>query len=132
MEYTIKSKGKLHPKELNELFATNNWQVEDLQKLRKSIKNAWCYITVRDGNNKLIGYVQVISDGILHAYILRLIVHPESRNNGIGTELMNEVMKIINKENMKPTLVAVPGKEKFYEKFGFKREINGLVAMLQR
>jgi ribosomal protein S18 acetylase RimI-like enzyme len=132
MEYAIKAKGELHPKELNELFATNNWKVDDLQKLQKSIKNAWCYITVRDKNNKLIGYVQVISDGILHAYILRLIVHPESRNNGIGTELMNEVMKIINKEKMKPTLVAVPGKEKFYEKFGFKREINGLVAMLQR
>jgi ribosomal protein S18 acetylase RimI-like enzyme len=132
MDYTINIKGKLHPKELNALFATNNWQVDDLNRLGKSIKNAWCYITARDKNNKLIGYVQVISDGILHAYILRLIVHPESRNNGLGTKLMEEIMNVINDENMKPTLVAVPGKEKFYEKFGFKREINGLVAMLQR
>jgi len=132
MEYTINIKGKLHQNELNALFATNNWQVDDLNKLNKSIKNAWCYITARDKTNKLIGYVQVISDGILHAYILRLIVHPEYRNKGLGTKLMEEIMNVINNENMKPTLVAVPGKEKFYEKFGFRREINGLVAMLQR
>jgi predicted GNAT family N-acyltransferase len=129
---TIEHNGKLTAIELNKLFETNNWQVADVDKLEKSIINSWCYLTARNEAGDLIGFVQAISDGIMHAYILRTIVRPDLRKMGIGTEIMTRLMEIINNNNMKPTLVATQGNDKFYERFGFKNECKGLKAMCIR
>lgn len=94
--------------------------------------NSWCYFTARDNNQKLVGFVQALSDEIFHAYILRLIVHPDYRCNGIGAAIFEELMIEIELHNLKPTLVATPGNKGFYEKFGFVQEIHGLTAMCKR
>lgn len=119
-------------KELNQLLKTNNWHVDNLEKLEKMLKTSWCYLTARNSENRLIGFVQTISDDIFHAYILRLIVHPDFRGKGIGTAIFQELMTVMEQHNLKPTLVATPGNKTFYEKFGFKQEIKGLTAMCLR
>jgi ribosomal protein S18 acetylase RimI-like enzyme len=123
---------EVEPFELNELYRTHNWQVESLEKLGRSVQNSWGLITARSLDNKLIGFVQVISDGIRHAYILKMIVHPEFRNKGIGTQIMTELMELLRENELVPTLVATPGNDKFYEKFGFETESNGFKAMCIR
>ncbi len=128
----IEKNGKISPKELNNLLKTNNWEIDCIEKIEGLLKNSWCYITARDIDNKLIGFVQTISDDIFHAYILRLIVHPNYRGDGIGSSIFQELMTILNQHKLKPTLVSTPGNKRFYEKFGFKQEINGLTAMCLR
>lgn len=118
--------------ELNELFETNNWQIEPVDRLYELLKNTWGYITARTIENKLIGFVQVVSDGIFHAYICRMVVHPDFRKKGIGSMVMAELMKMLNENNLKPTLVATPGNSKFYERFGFRSNCKGLIAMCIR
>jgi aralkylamine N-acetyltransferase len=123
---------ELDVNELNDLLETNKWRIQDTDKLVKALKLSWCWLTARNEESKLIGFVQVLSDGIRHAYILRLIVHPEYQKQGIGTELMNTLMDILKENNLLPTLVATPGKDKFYEKFGFKQEYRNMKAMCIR
>jgi len=129
---TIERDGFVSSRELNELFQTNNWQVADTEKLEKSINNSWGHITARNEGGALIGFVQVLSDGIMHAYILRMIVHPDYRKRGIGTQIMTELMKILNENGLKPALVATAGNDTFYGKFGFRSECKGLKAMCIR
>lgn len=128
----IEKNGKISPSELNSLLITNNWEIDCIDKLDKMLSNSWCYLTARNSDHRLIGFVQTISDDIFHAYILRLIVHPDFRGKGLGTTIFQELMTILGQHNLKPTLVATPGNKSFYEKFGFKQEINGLTAMCMR
>ena len=118
--------------ELNDLLETNKWRIQDTSKLEKALVLSWCWLTARNERSQLIGFVQVLSDGIRHAYILRLIVHPDYQRKGVGTELMNRLMELLKENNLLPTLVAAPGKDKFYEKFGFKQECKGMKAMCIR
>jgi len=128
----IEVAAQVNAAELNELFSTNNWQVDDVDKLARSLENCWCYLTARDPDGRLVGFVQAISDGIMHVYILRMIVRPEFRNLGIGSKIMDRLMKKIEGERLKPTLVDTPGNDKFYEKFGFRSECKGMKALCIR
>ena len=100
MEIELSSKGLLSGAELNELFSTNSWQVDDSDVLDCSVKNSWHWITARNASGKLVGFVQAISDGMRHVYILKLIVHPDFRHQGIATSIMNGLMEIINDKKM--------------------------------
>ena len=128
----IERNGVLDASELNVLFSKHNWQVSNLEQLKTAIGNSWGWITARSNSGELIGFVQVISDGIRHAYILKMIVNPDFRRMGVGTKIMEELMDLLAESKMVPTLVASPGNKKFYEKFGFKTESNGCTAMCIR
>lgn len=123
--------GKISTVELNNLLKTNNWEI-DSEKIETLLEQSWCYLSARDKENNLIGFVHVLSDDIFHAYILRLIVHPDYRKCGIGSLIMERLMSILNENNLKPTLVSTPGNQSFYEKFGFKTDVKGLTAMCVR
>jgi ribosomal protein S18 acetylase RimI-like enzyme len=129
---TILRDEPLTARELNELLATNNWNIPDEAKLQRAIDTSWCRLTARDDSGLLVGFVQVLSDGIRHAYILRLIVHSDCRKQGVGTRIMTELMRIIRENNMLPSLVATPGNAGFYEKFGFAGEMKNMKALCIR
>lgn len=132
MSIIIKRNESLDSNELNELLATNNWDIKPIEKLDKCIKTSWGNVCARNEDGKLIGYVRILSDGIRHAYICSLIIHPNYRKKGIGTDIMKELLNMLKEDNLYPTLVAGPGKKEYYEKFGFEVESNGLTAMCIR
>ncbi|MBN1221391.1 MAG: GNAT family N-acetyltransferase [Anaerolineae bacterium] len=46
-------------------------------------------------------------------------VHPAYQGRGIGTKIMQELMKLLGENRLSPTLVATPANLEFYKKFGF-------------
>ena len=128
----IRRNEKFEANELNNLLDTNNWRTEPVEKLERAINSSWGWVTVRNEEGKLIGFVHALSDCVRHAYITRMIVHPDYRNKGIGTIIMKELLNMLREENLYPTLVATPGKVDFYRQFGFETESNGLTAMCIR
>jgi ribosomal protein S18 acetylase RimI-like enzyme len=42
--------------------------------------------------DKLVGYIDCISNGVTDAYIQDLMVHPEYQGQGVGSELMNRMI----------------------------------------
>lgn len=117
--------------ELNELLSTIGWGIKDIDKLENSLKLSWGWITARDENNNLIGFVQILSDGIKHAYILRLLVHKEYQGQGIGTKIIENMLQWLKENKFNPVLITKPSEETFYNKFGFGRSNNGFISMLQ-
>jgi len=92
---------------------------------------SWGWITARDESNKLVGFVQILSDGIKHAYILRLIVDKGYQGRGIGTTIVENMMNLLNKNKLNPILITKPTEEAFYNKFGLSRTNNGFISLFK-
>jgi len=68
-------------------------------------------------NEKLIGFVRVLSDKMFRSIIYDLAVDPEYQNNGIGSELIKKCIEHFpNSEWLVGTSDKIAG---FYEKLGF-------------
>ena len=74
----------------------------------------------------LVGYIDCVSNGVTDAYIQDLMVHPDYQGNGIGTELMNKMIKCLKEKHIYMISVIFEESLKpFYEKFGFYHMLCG-------
>ncbi len=102
------------------------WKLEMLKLYKKN--NTLYSVSIYD-DNKIIGYGRIIGDKTIFLYIQDIMVIPEYQGKKIGTKIMNTLLnkireyKLIN-PNIRTYLGASKGKEKFYEKFGFKTRSN--------
>ena len=127
----IERNEKIDVNELNNLLKTIGWGINSPQKLQESLNLSWGWITVRDDSNKLIGFVQILSDGIKHAYILRLLVHRDYQGKGIGTKIMENLMDFLGENGLSPVLLTKPSEESFYSKFGLSRSNKGFISLFK-
>ena len=75
-------------------------------------------LAVDQSSGMVVGFVTALSDGVLTAYIPLLEVLPNYQGIGIGSELMNRMLKVLEELYM-VDLVCDPGLEGFYSRFGF-------------
>jgi ribosomal-protein-alanine N-acetyltransferase len=102
-------------------FTTPWSDISFLSELYK--KNGISKVALFDG--RLIGYVCV--NYVLHeSHILNLAVHQEFRRQGVGTILMNEILKELKKKGCVFIYLEVrisnTAAQQFYERFGFTAE----------
>lgn len=127
----IERNTEVSAKELNELLQSIGWGISPVEKLNKALELSWGWITARNEEGKLIGFVQVLSDGIKHAYILRLLVHKDYQGQGIGTKIVENLLTFLKENKLNPILITKPEEEAFYNKFGLARENNGFISLLK-
>lgn len=77
-------------------------------------------------DSRLIGFGRAISDGAYQAAIYDCAVHPDFQGRGIGEILIKNIMAPIAHCNV--ILYASPGKEGFYQKYGFRRMKTGMAG----
>lgn len=89
------------------------------------LATSYFHIACYDGE-KLIGYIDVVSNGITDAYIQDLIVSPSYQGQGIGTELMNRTIAYLKEKKIYAISVLFEERLKgFYKKFGFTMLLAG-------
>ncbi|WPC65939.1 GNAT family N-acetyltransferase [Rhodoferax ferrireducens] len=71
-------------------------------------------------SGKLIGAGRVLADGGDCACICDVAVRPSHQGTGVGKAIVATLVDL-SKDHKKIILYAVPGKEPFYRKLGFKR-----------
>ena len=117
-------------KEFNDLFFSVGWGTRDDKKINTHRNNS-CFSVCAYDDNKIVGMARVVGDGSYYT-IFDVVTRKEYQNQGIGTMLMNEIIswyKTIEDDDTYLYLGASLGKEKFYEKFGFKsRPYDGIGA----
>jgi ribosomal protein S18 acetylase RimI-like enzyme len=89
------------------------------ETLKKILINSQHYVLAIE-NDKLVGFINAISDKTLSAYIPLLEVLPEYKGRGIGSELVSRMEKELSHYYMVDISCddnIVP----FYEKHGFRR-----------
>ncbi len=129
LKNTIKFKEELPEiKGYWDLFLTTGWNQEynfSIQDLSNAIKNSWFSTSIYDSET-LIGFGRVIADGVHHALIVDLIIHPNYQGKGLGSELLERLVTKCKEHKIRDIqLFSAKDKFAFYEKFGFeKRPIN--------
>ena len=76
------------------LYKATPWFKEynlNIDTLYKSLENSFIMVTAYD-NDALVGFGRIISDGIIHAYIVDVIIHPNYRGMGYGKYIRNELI----------------------------------------
>ncbi len=115
-------------------------EADELSKLRKAVgwdarkhnleKIVGCtYLSVACyAGQRLVGYVDVLSDGVDDALIRGLTVDPEYQKQGIALELLNIVTATIRKDRIKTVNVLFePELKPLYLKAGFRIVCGGLI-----
>lgn len=105
------------------------WGSIDAATARRTLDAAVYTVCLRDGESgALVGLARVMGDGALYFFLADLIVAPAYRGGGHGETLMRAVVDYFDRAarpGATVTLVAMPGREAFYERFGFRRTPDG-------
>ncbi|OHA50683.1 MAG: hypothetical protein A3A97_02045 [Candidatus Terrybacteria bacterium RIFCSPLOWO2_01_FULL_40_23] len=90
------------------------------EKLETALQNSYCQYSIVE-EDRLIGFVRVISDHSLHAYIADLMVDPRYQKQGLGRLLLSRAVEDLKRENFPfIELIYNPELETFYKKLGFE------------
>jgi len=123
------------PKKYWELFQTTGWNVEykfSLKDLARAIQNSWYTVSVYHSSD-LIGFGRIIGDGVHHALIVDLIIHPAYQGRGLGSQLLNRLVQKCKSNKIRDVqLFSAKDKFEFYERFGFEKRPQNAPGMQLR
>ena len=109
--------------EIANLYRAGGWWKEeyDQKELPRLIRGSFLFaVAVDRKTGHAVGMGRVISDGVSDGYIQDLVVLPEYRKTGIGTQIVSTlVKKCVERGSSWIGLIAEPDTEKFYLPFGF-------------
>lgn len=118
MNITYKYTNDFMEDDLKDLFLSVNWSSGHYpDKLVTAMKNSGSVITAWD-DNKLIGLINALDDGIMTAYIHYLLVNPKYQSKGIGKQLVDLMTKKY-KDYLRIVLIAYDKEISFYKKCNF-------------
>jgi GNAT superfamily N-acetyltransferase len=104
------------------LFEATGWNREyrlDDGQLFEAIQQSWYCISAYE-SDRLVGFGRVISDGVLHALIVDLIVLPTHQGRGIGRAVLAALVERCTSCAIRDVqLFCAQGKVGFYHKCGF-------------
>lgn len=83
-------------------------------------------IALDDQANQVVGFITAISDGVLSAYIPFLEVLPAYKNQGVGKELVERMIKELEQIYM-VDLCCDEDLVPYYEKFGMQK-VRGMAV----
>lgn len=107
-------------KDLKDLFLSVDWSSGNYpDKLVSAMKNYETVYSAWD-NDKLVGLISVMDDGIMTAYIHYLLVNPDYQRFGIGRKLI-DMTKEKYKDYLKIVLIAYDSALGFYNSCGFEK-----------
>lgn len=98
----------------------------DPEKLEIAFRNSLLKVfAFHDG--KLVGAGRALSDGVWRAAIYDVAVLPEYQGKGIGSTIIRQLVESAHVDVV--MLYAAPGKEAFYERFGFRKMKTAMAIM---
>ncbi|AMK12948.1 GNAT family N-acetyltransferase [Pseudodesulfovibrio indicus] len=109
-----------------EIFEKAPLGTREPDTLRRTFENSDLNCFAWDGD-ALVGIARALSDGLVQSVIYDLCMLPEYQGKGLGTRMMQGMMERLNTANV--VLWAVPGKEGFYARFGFRPMLTAMALV---
>ena len=114
------------------LFETTGWNAKyraTASDLATAIDNSWYTLSAYD-EEQLVGFGRVLCDGVMHAMIFDLIVHPTHQRRGIGSEILKRLVAVCREKDITDVqLFVAKGMVPFYEEHGFTLRPNDAPGM---
>ncbi len=83
------------------------------------LRKSYAHFSISQDQN-LIGFVNVISDGIGDAFLVDLMIHPDFQRRGLGRVLIQETIRQLSSDGIRAIeLLFEPHLENFYQENGF-------------
>ena len=107
-----------HPGKLQELFLSVKWTSGQYpEKLVYAMKHSGSVYSAWD-DDKLVGLINALDDGIMTAYVHFLLVNPAYHGKGIGKELLRMITEKY-KDYLRIVLISENKEVGFYQNSGF-------------
>ena len=90
---------------------------EDPERVWRALTGAGVTTVVAATAGRVVGFVQMQSDGAIQAHLSLVLVGPQHRGQGIGTRLVREAFRLCGAERVDVTTDSAPG---FYRSFAHK------------
>ncbi len=120
MAITLKDSRDVPRAAVLELYRANEWSsAEKPDQLTRALTNSHKLVTAWDGDEKLVGLGNALSDGYLVVYYPHLLVHPEYQGRGIGRMIMARFQEFYGHFHQQ-VLMADGEAVEFYRKCGFE------------
>ncbi len=126
MHLTYTLNPRLRAEDVAVLRSAVGWDARK-DKLKKII--GYTYLTgACFDQDHLVGFVDVISDGVDDALVRNLLVHPDYQGQGIAIALLEMVIQRIREDNIKTINVLFePELAELYRKAGFRVIGGGMI-----
>lgn len=98
-----------------------------------ALNNTVFAVWMRDRGGRLIAMGRLIGDGACFAQVTDIAVHPDHQGKGLGTQVMQTLVRWMDthlSEGCYVSLIADPGAERLYAKFGFEPR-NGMARTVR-
>jgi GNAT superfamily N-acetyltransferase len=122
------------PEEYFALFETTGWNDEyhlTTLDLAKALKESAFMVSAYD-EGRLVGFGRVMSDSI-HALIYDLIVAPDYQRQGIGGEILEQLVRRCQEAHIRDIqLFSARGRREFYERHAFAARPDDAPGMQYR
>ena len=105
--------------ELSRLYRLAPLGDKPADSLRTVFNNSRYRCFVR-AQGRLVGAGRALADGVDCAYICDVAVLPGHQGTGLGKQIVGRLVELA-RGHRKIILYAVPGREPFYRRFGFRR-----------
>ncbi len=105
--------------ELSEMYRLAPLGNKSPDWLRTAFSNSMFRFFARE-EGALVAAGRAVADGVDCAYLCDIAVHPSHQGRGLGREVIERLVAA-SRGHRKIILYAVPGKEDFYRRFGFRR-----------
>lgn len=123
----INSSKRIAPAQVRALFRAAGWR-EDIARfspaqIQKFLRHSHLILTAWSDARELVGFVSAVSDGVLFGWVQNLVVHPTYRGRGLGTELLRETVREMQKQGIQGVYVlGTRGKRAraFFARVGFR------------
>jgi GNAT superfamily N-acetyltransferase len=95
-----------------------------------ALSGYWATVGGFDTTSQLVAWCAILSDGVRHAVLIDVIVHPALQRQGVGLALVARAIEHIQAHNI--TLVHVdfiPEHTTFYQRCGFQTGLGGIIEL---
>ena len=124
--YEVKRDEPVSAKEIEDLREVVGWDRFE-NKYDRILPNSYTHFSVRD-EDRLIAFVNVISDGIGNAFLVDLIVDPEFQRQGLGRRLVQRAVSELTADGIKSIEAIFQRRHRgFYRKCGFHIVDAGII-----
>lgn len=115
------------PQSLANLREAVGWNRSE-EDYPRALQGYWASIGGFTQDEMLVAWCAILSDGVRHAVLLDVIVHPTYQRQGIGRALVAKAIEHIRAQGI--TLIHVdflPEKAAFYQHCGFMPGLGGII-----
>ncbi|HLL78319.1 MAG TPA: GNAT family N-acetyltransferase [Ktedonobacteraceae bacterium] len=124
---TFRRNAAIMPHSIGDLREAVGWNRLNWYYLA-AFKGYWGTVSGFDDTGKLVAWCAILSDGLLHAVLIDVIVHPAWQRQGIGLALVQNAIQFIQQHKISIIHVDfLPEHQTFYERCGFETGLGGII-----